>query len=381
MRTFALPAAAARRFLIRRFGLDGYGSLPRVADALDLLGYIQEDSIPICGRMHDLILWPRVAGYRPEMLEDALYGPDAFAFEEYFPNLGVLHRHQIPWLAARIRARRGPAGRWRGLEPDEEPVAVRVLETIRERGATRTRDLDADDGHTHSGWGMRRTVAGHVAEKLWLHGRLGIARRKNFERWFDLTARTLGDHAAPLEDDAPLPDPGDADRHLRRHHLHVAGLFRLKKSDRDLLGDDAFVAVTLDDDPKPWHALATDLTRLEAARTDPDPVGTLLLAPLDPLVYDRARTLRLFGFDYRWEVYTPEAKRVRGYYALPVLQDGAIVGWVDPKVDRKNGRLDVVGWAHAKDADPKAIRARIGDLARLNGVAPPSSLPRARRFS
>jgi hypothetical protein len=66
------------------------------------------------------------------------------------------------------------------------------------------------------------------------------------------------------------------------------------------------------------------------------------LAPLDPLIYDRRVTARLWGFDYTWEVYTPPAKRVRGYYALPVLAGTEIVGHVDPKADRAAGRLRVV---------------------------------------
>ena len=72
------------------------------------------------------------------------------------------------------------------------------------------------------------------------------------------------------------------------------------------------------------------------------PIETLLLAPLDPLIYDRRLTRQLWGYDYTWEVYTPVAKRVRGYYALPVLAGVELVGHIDPKADRANKKLIVV---------------------------------------
>jgi len=89
----------------------------------------------------------------------------------------------------------------------------------------------------------------------------------------------------------------------------------------------------------PLYCLREDLPLLDAAVA---PAEATLLAPLDPLIYDRRLTRQLWGYDYTWEVYTPPARRVRGYYALPVLAGVELVGHIDPKADRANGKLAVV---------------------------------------
>lgn len=93
MQTIRITKAAARAFLIRAFALERWQSLPDTQSAINSLEFVQEDSISICARMHDLILWPRVQGYAPEKLAAALYGSEsspASAFEIHFPNLAAL---------------------------------------------------------------------------------------------------------------------------------------------------------------------------------------------------------------------------------------------------------------------------------------------------
>ena len=103
---------------------------------------------------------------------------------------------------------------------------------------------------------------------------------------------------------------------------------------------DRVQAVQLPDGPT-LHCLREDLPLFEApASADGD--SPRLLAPLDPLIYDRRVTQQVWDFDYTWEVYTPPAKRVRGYYALPILAGAELVGHVDPKADRPQRRLQVV---------------------------------------
>ncbi|RYD29759.1 MAG: winged helix-turn-helix domain-containing protein, partial [Verrucomicrobiaceae bacterium] len=113
----------------------------------------------------------------------------------------------------------------------------------------------------------------------------------------------------------------------------------LKRTELHLVADLVQAIRISDMDAPVLHCLREDVHLLDAAGDPPPPI---LLAPLDPLIYDRKVTSALWGFDYIWEVYTPPHKRVRGYYALPVLSGDAIVGHVDPKADHKTRKLHVI---------------------------------------
>jgi uncharacterized protein len=135
------------------------------------------------------------------------------------------------------------------------------------------------------------------------------------------------------------PDEETERAYLMRKRLRAKRLFRPKMEERKTLGPDAFTAVAIEGDPRPWYVLAEDTETLKAAADVPVGDALHLLAPLDPIVYDRARTKAIFGFEYTWEVYTPAAKRRWGYYVLPILHDDRLVGRVDPKMDRKTKTL------------------------------------------
>lgn len=343
-----------------------------VDDAIRAMEFIQLDSIAVCGRIHDLILRNRVPDYQPDLLHRTLYSPAPTAFEYYFPNLCVLPLNDYPYFVHAMRRRADAVSGWGQLSPEEEPVARKLLARIDAEGPLRTRTAGAEDGHTVSGWGVRTTVAARVTEKLWLHGRLAIARRENFERWFDRTERVQPDAARWHAGDAPLPDPTQTQIHLTRKRLRSRRLFRLRPADRALLGASAFVRVELSDAPgKPWYALADDADALQAERPPSDTVR--LLAPLDPVVYDRERTEALFGFPYRWEVYTPAAKRRWGYYVLPILRGDRLIGRVDPKLDRARGALHLHALTYEPGVDAAAeapaVHDAIEEFARWLGAS------------
>jgi uncharacterized protein YcaQ len=316
--------------------------------------------------MHDLILWPRVREYRPAMLHALLYEAPRGAFEDYFPNLCVLPLGDYPYFVRAMQAR--------ALHAEETAVAERLLRRMEAEGPLRTRAGGAQDGHAISGWGTRTTVAARVLEKLWRQGRLTIHRRENFERWFDLTERALPEAAGHHAPDAPLPTPDEEHAYKLRKRLRARRLFRRPRAD-DLaaLGPGALVPLSVEGAARPWYALAEDAPALAAAESL-SVVGDAvhLLAPLDPLVYDRERTRAVFGFDYTWEVYTPAAKRRWGYYVLPVLWGERLAGRVDPKLDRAARTLRLHSlmlepWADAERIAP-ALAARLADLARFLGA-------------
>jgi uncharacterized protein YcaQ len=363
---------AARRFLVRAFALDGFQTLPDVPAALDRLEFVQEDSINVCGRIHDLILWARVRDYAPADLSAALYDAPRRAFEYYFPNLCALPIRDFPHFAPAMRRYRGKYTRWGQITDEERPVVVAIEEILDgAQGPLRTRESGAAHGHTTSGWGTRTRLMAHVADKLWLHGRLGIARRENFERSFDRIERLF----PPEVLEAALPDEDEERRYLARKRLRAKRLFRAKREDAATLGKGALRTVRIAGVKRPWQVLAEDADTLARAGNDAPISDTVhLLAPLDPLVYDRERNRDLWDFDYTWEVYTPAAKRRWGYYVLPVLRGDRLVGRVDPKIDRRTGTLIL----HSLTLEPGVdatddlilpLAERLRGFARLLGAA------------
>ena len=347
-----VPALCARRFLIREFALDAPPSLPTVSAVLERLEFVQEDSINSCGRIHDLILRNRIAGYAPEMLHQALYNTPRAAFEYYFPNLCVLPMRDLPYFRRTMLSVRQPPGRWRGLTAEEEPIAELLLTRMDTEGPLRSRLTGTEHGHAMSGWGTRAKVASLVLDKLWYQGHLAIAKRENFERWFDRAARLH-----PEWETDELPDATEEARYKTRKRLHAKRLFRLTRASIEALGAAAFIPVAVEGDKRVWHILAEDRDDLlAAAESTLAPNGVRLLAPLDPLVYDRERNRRLFGFDYTWEVYVPAEKRKWGYYVLPLLYGEALIGRVDPKINRATGVLTL----HSLTLEPGVRAAEVG---------------------
>lgn len=370
-----VPPAAARRFLRAALALDA--ALPGVGAALDRLGYVQLDPINVCGRMHDLVLRNRVGGYREGDLLRHLHGPEGaplpperrVAFEQVLPGPGLgagvlaaLPLGAWPLLQGAMEARRARRGGFGGrLAPAEARLAERVLAELGDRGPLTSDDV-AHDGRSVTAWGTRGRMVKTVLEKLFLHGRVLVAARRGFRRVYDLPERVLP--AAVLS--APRPSADDARRGWLLLRLRQRRLAILGRAERALLGD-LVTPVEVEGCPR-CACLVEDAPRLAAAAegADGDPAARLL-APLDPLVYDRRLTATLWAFDYRWEVYTPPARRVRGYYALPVLAGLRLVGHVEPRADRARGRLEVVSRRVARGV---ATRPAVRELARFLGLRP-----------
>lgn len=340
--------SAARRFLRRALLLDAPAA--DVGAALAHHGYVQIDPINVCGRMHDLILRNRVAGYREGGLMRHIHGEGTVlaaeqrvAFEHHLPDTGILVAFPLeawPHLRTAMHARSKRPGAWSGrLTPREKELMPRLFAEITARGPLSSEDF-TDVGsmrRAYGGWGSA-TLAKSALQKLFFHGKLLIARRDGARRLYDLPERVLP--AATLA----LPELSAADtaRWLAVLKLRQRRLVALKREELRAV-EDLVQPVAVEGCPV-LYCLKDDVPLLEAA-VEPDGaefISPRLLAPLDPLIYDRRVTAALWGFDYTWEVYTPPHKRVRGYYALPILAGEALVGHVDPKADREARRLRVV---------------------------------------
>ncbi len=340
-----ITPVVARRFMRRALLLDQ--PAPDVATALNHHGYIQIDPINVCGRMHDLILRNRVRDYREGGLMSHLHGdrvaPSAeqrTAFEHHIPSTGILVAFPLaawPHLQSVMRARTRRTGAWSGrLSPRQRELVPSLLAEIAARGPLSSEDF-ADSGRSRHVW-RAATQAKATLQKLFFHGRLLIAGRGiGNRRLYDLPERVLP--AATLA--ATEPSSDETDRWLVQTTLRQRRLVLLKKKEI-LLVEDLIRPVQVDGCPT-LHCLRTDEPLFDFTAPNPGmPEAPRLLAPLDPLIYDRRVTSALWDFDYTWEVYVPPARRRRGYYALPVLVGTDLVGHVDPKADRVKRRLRLV---------------------------------------
>ena len=341
MKTLTLSLDTARRFMRQATGLDA--AFADVGSALDHLGFVQIDPINVCGRMHDHILRHRVSGYSEGDLMRHLHreGPRS-AFEHHLPdssNLAAMPLEAWPHLQGAMQARTRSDSTWSGkLSAAEKKLAARILSRMADEGPLCSQDIEsARKAKTHA-WDST-TLAKSTLHKLFFHGRVLIARRDGIRRYYDLPEKVLP--TATLN--ASMPTETETARWLAELKLRQRRLAILKTSEVRALSDE-IVAVSIQELPKlKVHVLRSDLPQLEKAQNSPSGTSEpLLIAPLDPIIYDRRVTEQLWAFDYRWEVYVPPQKRQRGYYALPLLHGTHFTGHADLKADREAGKLHIV---------------------------------------
>jgi uncharacterized protein YcaQ len=362
----------ARRFHRRAVLLDT--PAPDIGAVLAHHGYIQIDPINICGRMQEHILRHRVHGYREGDLLRHLHGDGPgltaerrMAFEHHLPDSNVLVAFPLdawPHLRAAMHRRTSHRSAWSGkLTVREKQLAEHILAEMAGRGPLSSEDIDDDRRSRQMGWGSH-SLAKSTLQKLFFHGRVLIARRESNRRLYDLPGRVLPARVLALTE----PGRGDTARWLAILKLRQRRLVTLKRDELPLV-EDLVQPVTVAGCP-PLFCLREDVAifdQLAAPDSPPwaDSRPPLLLAPLDPLIYDRRVTQLLWEFDYTWEVYTPPAKRKRGYYALPVLAGLEIVGHVDPKADRKRGKLAIVSHRVRRG---HRVAGAVGELAAFLGL-------------
>ncbi len=329
---------------------------PHLRRTVERLGLHQIDSVNVLARMHYLPAFSRVGSYDRALLERDAWGPKRSRrlFEYWAHEASLLpidlHPH-FRWRMA--RAERGEIG-WRHLRlfaRERNHEAKAVLDRIAAEGPLAASDFE--NGSSKSGW-WEWSEAKLALEWLFWSGQITTAtRRGSFERVYDLSARVIPRAVFDL----PTPDAATAQRALIARSARALGVataadlrdyFRLKPEEAnhaipELEEEGVLIPVAVQGwSQKAWLHRDAKLPRRVR--------GDALLAPFDPLVWERSRTERLFGFRYRIEIYVPADKRTHGYFVLPFLQDEALTARVDLKADRQNGRL----LAHRITLEPDA---------------------------
>ncbi len=350
MRT--LTRAQAQRTAIYAQGLAGgpaqarpgakanAGHLQRMLDKTALL---QIDSVNVVARAHLLPVFARLGDHPPALLPGAIGKAPRRLVECVAHEASLVVPQVYHWLRWRMRSQRRLAHAEK-LRREHPKAYEAVMAMISDRGPMTAAQIHAELGHDRAPkdhWGWNWTTAKQIMESQFAIGELASAHRtQQFERAYDLTSRVL-----PGAGD-PAPDPTESIRGLidlaaRAHGIGsircLADYFRLPIADTSDAVAHLVAAGTLEqvsvkgwDTPCYLHTSAHNPRKVNARA---------LLAPFDPLVFERRRLLNLFSMHYRIEIYTPAAKRTYGYYVLPFVLGQDIVARVDLKADRATGAL------------------------------------------
>ena len=361
-----LSAAAARRIALATQGFAAarpasvhVGQLQRT---IDRLGLLQIDSVNVLARAHYLPLFSRLGNYERALLDRIAWGRKSQRrlFEFWAHEASLLPVDTQPllrWRMQRLREQTSGKGKLILFAREKKAFIAEVLREIRERGALAASELSNGGERRGPWWGWND---GKLAvEWLFFAGIVTTAtRRGTFERVYDLTERVLPASVLAL----PTPSAEEAQRELLRFSARALGVatefdlrdyFRLGVADTkarlaELVEAGELLPVTVEGWKKPAYLdPKARMPRWIEARA--------LLAPFDPLVWERERTHRIFDFFYRIEIYTPLSKRNYGYYVLPFLLGDRLVGRVDLKADRATRRL----LAHAVHVEPGVDRRKI----------------------
>lgn len=350
--TLSLSLSEARRLALSAQGFVGRATSAavkpqRLNQMIERLGVLQIDSVNALVRSHYLPLFSRLGNYSAELLEQAAWGSGRrrTLFEYWGHEASLLPQSVYPLLRWRMRRAaqgEGIYGQLARFGREQQSVIRRVLQTVREQGAVGAGALATREERAGPWWDW--SAEKHALEWLFAAGEVTVAGRRGFERLYDLPERVLP--SALLEH--PELDEAEAQRQLLLRSATALGVatekdlrdyYRLEAADSQArLAELVEAGELLPAQVQGWRQPAYCLGELKIPRKVS---ANALLSPFDSLIWERARTERLFDFRYRLEIYTPQHKRVYGYYVLPFLHNERLAARVDLRAERADGRLAV----------------------------------------
>lgn len=322
-----------------------------VLGTIKKLGFVQLDSIQVVSRAHHHILWSRNQNYREPML-DQLLAEDRSVFEHFTHDASVIPMDYLPMWERQFRRKKAQMDRggwWKSL-PD---LAARdaIKERIRREGALSTHAFDTKVTGPKEMWS--RPPHKLALEYMWYCGELATCHRVHFNKYYDLAERVfpqalseggLTDHdqvdwlCHAALDRIGFGAPGDVQRYWDAVSAkEVRGWLEQSGS--------RLQAVEIETAQGGWvKGYAPGDIEERLAAVTPPTNRLRILNPFDPVIRDRNRLSRLFGFDYRVEMFVPAAKRIWGYYVFPIIEGSRFVGRIEIKADRKKSVLSVIGF-------------------------------------
>jgi uncharacterized protein YcaQ len=395
--TITISPTLARRLAVTSQWLDAQ---PRAANKVGILdvirqiGCLQIDPINVVARNPLLILWSRLGNYNVADLESLLWEEKVlFEYWAHAASIVLAEDYPLhyPMMQRRNQSNSLGAKQLRKWLAENEAFRDYILETLRENGPLYANEFE-DKSVTSwewSGWSSARNVT-MMLDVLWTRGHITVSQRQGqgfgLKKQWALTHHHLPQWASyePLTErelviwaaEKSLKALGvGTEKHIRNHFIR--GRYpSLPEVLAELVANGRIHPLTICDNnsewPDTWYIHDDDLPTLASLQAGDWQPATRLLSPFDNLICDRDRTELMFDFYYRTEIYTPKAKRVYGYYVMPILQGARLIGRIDPKMDRKTKQLLI----HAVHAEPDApetaettnsIAAAITDLAQFLG--------------
>jgi uncharacterized protein len=371
-----LSAGQARRIALAAQGFaeprpTGRVDTRHLRRVIDRMGLLQIDSVNVLVRSHYLPVFSRLGPYPRDLLDRLSWGPKAELFEYWGHAASLIPLTLQPSLRWRMDRSRFRENGWASGMAKRRPGFVdEIRELVRREGPIGAGATGEDRPNIPGS--MWNWHDGKIAlEYLFVVGEVMTAARRHFERLYDLTERVL---PAPIQA-IPTPSAEDGQRELVRVSARALGVgtladlrdyFRLSLADTkarvaELVESGELLPVRVEGWADPaWLWADARLPRRIGARA--------LLTPFDPVVWDRARAERLFGFRYKIEIYLPPPKRVYGYYVLPFLLGDTLVGRVDVKADRVAGVLQVrAAWSEHSSPSPDVVEQLALELADMAG--------------
>jgi uncharacterized protein YcaQ len=342
-----LSRQRARALHLQKQGLEGTRR-PRgkagALQAVERLGYVQIDTISVIERSHHLVLFSRCPDYQNRYLEELLW-PDRRVFEYWAHAASYVPITDYRFYLPAIR-RKPPLGSWiEKWSLGNRAVMKKVRRRIEREGPLSAADFPDDPKRKRGPWWDWKPEKAALEVLFW-RGELMIRERRKFQRIYDLTERVLPDGidlTRPDENEEKeffirraLGSMGPATVQDINRYIGVAG--RLDDRLAELVRDGDVAEVRIEGSDRPHYMRAENLRKAgEPARDQ----RVRFLSPFDNSIILRDRTERLFEFSYYLECYVPPAKRKFGYFCLPILWRGELVGRIDPKADRQERRLIV----------------------------------------
>lgn len=373
--SLSLSLSQARRLAL---AAQGFGRAPRAAIGhrqllaqIERLGVLQIDSVNALVRSHYLPGFSRLGQYQPALLDELAWGqPRRRGLFEYWGHEASLLPLQLyPLLRWRMRRAADGQGIYRQLAEfgrQQREVVARVLRSVREQGALGAGSLSSRTERAGPWWDW--SAEKHALEWLFAAGEVTVAGRRGFERLYDLPERVIP--AAQFEH--PELDEDEAQRQLLLRSAAALGVATAKDL-RDYYRLDAADSkariAELVEAGELQRVAVEGWTQPAYCRGEPNLPrrirASALLSPFDSLIWARERTERLFDFRYRLEIYTPQHKRLYGYYVLPFLHDERLLARLDLRSERAQGRLAVHAVHAEGEMDEEALAALAAQLRAL----------------
>ncbi|MBN2016817.1 MAG: YcaQ family DNA glycosylase [Candidatus Cloacimonetes bacterium] len=318
-------------------------------DIIDHLGYVQLDTLSVVKRAHHHTLWNRHPEYDPEMLLE-LQRDDKRTFEYWGHAASYLPMRNYRFYQHRMNNADDPNSKWEKDRLEKYGYLFEPIMTeVREKGPCQAKDLELPGISFKKAKNLpwESTQVRFALNMLVFMGKLMIAERRKFQKYYDLTERVLPPHV-----DTTLPSRTELGRFLVKRalqsygiatakdvkdHIFLASTALIHETIKEMVGNGEIIKISVQGDEKStYYALPSTIENLKRI---PEPKRTIILSPFDNLIILRDRMRRLFDFEYALECYVTPSKRVYGYFVCPILWKNKLVGRLDPKADRKTNKL------------------------------------------